>query len=381
MDSAVFKEHPIQSIVSRTGSFPLRVAYESLKEWGEKDSVVLDPFCGKGTTLFAARMLGYSAYGLDVAPEAVVCASSKMLDIKLSDTIQYVSDLSTDYNDGEQIPPEVKVFYSDYTLSQILSIKHQLLSDLRTNKSNTWNKALLATAAMLGILHGHASYSLSVPCAHAYAMAPSYVSRYTAEHGLIKPDKDVKQCLSRKIERCLKYPLPDPVPSSVKIGSVFDCLKIFPKLENAVDIVFTSPPYLNSQTYAKDNWLRHWFLSYDYRNIQHEYLATNSISRYSELMLKAFMNIVKLLKVGGYFICIAGDVNLRRSRNGEIVVDTFETGDFLADLCESTTLGLKIVSEEEHIVSSHSRYLHSLSKSNGHGKKDITERMFVAVKV
>jgi DNA modification methylase len=50
--------HPVQALMSRTGSFPLHVAYSLLRKYTQPPAVVFDPFCGKGTSLLAARLLG-----------------------------------------------------------------------------------------------------------------------------------------------------------------------------------------------------------------------------------------------------------------------------------------------------------------------------------
>ena len=56
-------------------SFPLRVLAraKAQTEW------VLDPFCGRGTTNFAARMLGLPSIGIDISQIAVAIARAKLV--------------------------------------------------------------------------------------------------------------------------------------------------------------------------------------------------------------------------------------------------------------------------------------------------------------
>jgi hypothetical protein len=54
--------------------FPLRV----LGRNAQRGDWVLDPFCGRGTTLFAARLLGLPAVGIDSSPIAIAIAQAKI---------------------------------------------------------------------------------------------------------------------------------------------------------------------------------------------------------------------------------------------------------------------------------------------------------------
>jgi hypothetical protein len=54
--------------------FPLRV----LQRHGRPREWVLDPFCGRGTTNFAARLLGMPSYGVDSSPVAAALACAKL---------------------------------------------------------------------------------------------------------------------------------------------------------------------------------------------------------------------------------------------------------------------------------------------------------------
>ena len=261
-------KHPVQTIMSRTGSFPLEIAYNLVQQYSKPGSVIFDPFCGKGTTLLAARLHNCPTYGIDIAPEAVVCSYAKILDVTLDDVCDYVSGLNINARSVGGIPSSIHTFFNAYTLSQILSLRESIICDTYSKDRYKRINALFTLASLLGILHGHASYSLSISSSHAYSMSPRYVREYAIKHGLKPPIRDVKKCLITKITRCLKVPLPRFVLSDVRRGSALFCSSIFPELINNVDLIITSPPYLNAQTYAKDNWLRLWLLGYNYKELQ-----------------------------------------------------------------------------------------------------------------
>lgn len=322
-------------------------------------------------------MLGYSAYGMDVAPEAIICSSAKMVGVTLGEVEKYVRKLPTPSKHTKAVPAPQNTFFHPSTFAQILILRDRLLNDLQSANTIKKDCATITLAGLLGILHGHASYSLSVSSAHAFSMSPGYVADYARMHGLTPPMQDVKACLIRKISRCLSIELPMKVPYQVVLGSAFSCSDLFAKLIGKVDLILTSPPYLNAQTYAKDNWLRLWLLGYDYRDLQSDYLQTGSISRYEDKMKSVFIELSAMLKTGGRLICIAGDVNSGSNGKREV----FKTGLSLARICDSAASGMEVENRERHKVLSNNRYLHSISQSNGHSEHDLIERIFVARKL
>jgi len=374
-------DHSIHSIMSRTGSFPIRVASRLLEEYAHSKALVLDPFCGKGTTLLAARLLGLPVVGMDIAPEAVLCSLAKMQDIEMDAVKAYIKKIRLGKPSLDRVPDDVRCFFSDHTLSQLLSIRNAFSCDIDDPGSENHAEAIFSMALLLGILHGHASYSLSVPSAHAYSMAPNYVRKYSEKNGLTPPDQDVKECLCKKLTRCLKDQLPPPVPYEVVQGNATTCATDLANLTGKIDVILTSPPYLNAQTYAKDNWLRLWLLGYDYKSLRSHYIQTGSIEKYKTYMTNVFRQLSHLLKTSGVVICIAGTVTKTSRSKGKPIKHAFNTGDFLAKLVTNNDFGLKLFKYDEHLVPSSLRYYHSLTKTNGHKPKDLVETVFIAKKV
>src|SRR6202042_2462436 len=61
--------------------FPLDFPMRAL-QGAEPGEWCLDPFCGRGTTLFAARLLGLRAVGIDVNPVATAIARAKLVTVR-----------------------------------------------------------------------------------------------------------------------------------------------------------------------------------------------------------------------------------------------------------------------------------------------------------
>ncbi len=67
-----FKEHPAPFPLE----LPTRIIYSIFDE--EKNKVVLDPFCGIGTTLVASKLLGHNYIGVDISSEYIKIAENRL---------------------------------------------------------------------------------------------------------------------------------------------------------------------------------------------------------------------------------------------------------------------------------------------------------------
>jgi hypothetical protein len=310
-----------------------------------------------------------------VAPEAVICSIAKQVDVAQFAVLEYIHRLRlTRPSVRTEIPANILAFFHPETLAQILGIRESLLADLRNSNEARRNNAVFCLAALLGILHGHATYSLSIPSAHAYSMSPNYVMQYALKHALNAPERDVKACLVAKISRSLAFPIPPASEFRLVRADARTVESTFPELHDSVDLVITSPPYLNAQTYAKDNWLRHWLLGADMKTLSREYIQTGSVEKYTTFMRHLCRSLAKLVRSGGKVICIAGEVRLRNHKG---TINTIDVTDILID-CLNQSGSFVVLGAEEQVILSSKRYYHALVNSGGHSRVPLTEKTIIA---
>jgi tRNA G10 N-methylase Trm11 len=306
------KLDPAHSMMSRVGGFPAPLARYIIAAYSEPCDIVFDPFCGKGTSLLEAALLGRQPVGGDIAPDAVLVSRAKCAHIRFVDVANYVESLiDTKKHLLKGISPDVRLFFHPNTFQQLLSIRVQLLDDLGNTRRR--ELATFVCGVLLGILHGHSRLSLSLPCNQCFAMAPSYVRRYVNDHGLIRPKRNVKDSILRK---CMEY---FPRPALKYRAAVFEdtaeaCDKYLKSKKGMVNLVVTSPPYLNRQTYIKDSWLRLWFLGHD-RHEQHaRSMETGNIPVFVDSMKRALASIEAVLARKGVIALVCGQA---RTATGE----------------------------------------------------------------
>lgn len=257
------KENALNAICPYFTMFPLEYPNRVLKKHLKDKSVVLDPFCGRGTTLFSARKFGFSAWGIDSSPVAVAIAKAKLASCDIDAPLELAAELISDIESAEL--PDTPFFRSAYhrsTLRDICALREGLLG----LENETDASSILLRAAVLGCLHGPLSkhvenagyFSNQMP--RTYAPKPDYAVRFWKERDLKAPKIDVLRVLRRKIERLAGLDQASPCPISHVLHGDAQSEELFQSISTVPSIVITSPPYYGMRTYVQDQWLRNWFL-------------------------------------------------------------------------------------------------------------------------
>ena len=242
--------------------FPLRFPLAILSRLAHSSDVVLDPFCGRGTTNFAARLLGLTTIGVDSSPIAIAMTEAKLATPMVSPK-HIISEAKEIL--GRKIDCNVPagIFWSsayrNSVLLDICKLRESLLGNCRSAK----RKAL--RAIMLGALHGPlrkegTSSYFSNQAPRTYAPKPNYAISFWRRMGCRAPHVDVLEIIAARAVRYYTANL----PSVNYVIKQADSRKAFILqrmcAEHQPKFIITSPPYYGLRTYVSDQWLRNWFL-------------------------------------------------------------------------------------------------------------------------
>lgn len=262
MALAYRKENALNAICPYFTMFPLEYPNRVLKRHQTHAPVILDPFCGRGTTLFAARSRGLTAWGIDSSPIAVAIARAKLASCNIESPLELAEEIISETNPTEI--PDTPFFLAAYhheTLKKLCALREGLLS----LKEET-DASIILRAAALGCLHGpinklpeNAGY-FSNQMPRTYASKPDYAVKFWKKRDLLPPKVNVQKVLRRKIERITGLPTQSPNSFTQVLHGDAQSTDTFAKIKGAPSIVITSPPYYGMRTYVQDQWLRNWFL-------------------------------------------------------------------------------------------------------------------------
>ncbi len=282
--------------------------------------LVFDPFLGRGTTIVEAALLGRRVAGCDINPLSSILTAPRLH----PPTIRGVCDrlASFDWNYDGELNEELLTFYHPHTLREICALRLRLSplnGDRNGREIDGWIR-MVATNR----LTGHSAGFFSV-----YTLPPNQAitlkrqQRINELRNQVPPRRSVPELIIRKTESLLqnvsesdRLRLRKAASDAVLLTGSSDRT---PEIaESSIDLIVTSPPFLDVVDYATDNWLRCWFNGIDEKEIT--IWRFRKSHEWAEAMQRVFGELRRVLKPGGYIAFEVGEVRSGKLRMEELVI-------------------------------------------------------------
>ncbi len=266
---------------------------------------VCDPFMGRGTTLIEAALQRRWPVGNDVNPLAALLARPRLSPPSMDEIERRLVEV--DWNAGEIEREDLLAFYHLQTLRQICALRRYLLES-PADSARDWIRMVA-----LNRLTGHSPGFFSV-----YTLPPNQAVsvqaqvKINARRGQTPPPRDVAKLIIKKSRALLADGAPPPHPAAlIGVGDAWD----MPFIQTAsVQLIVTSPPFLDVVDYAGDNWLRNWFAGVDGAAVK---IATHrSEVEWQEMARAAMREFARILAPGGHVAFEVGEV-----RGGKVLLE------------------------------------------------------------
>jgi len=300
--------HAFHAMCSYMAMFPPRLPHYFIEKFTRPDDVVLDPFCGRGTTPLEACVAGRIGIGVDLNPLAYALTRAKLDPPPLPHLLARVRELENDlfYSETDDVPDQIRMLFHPKTLRQLVYLREVL------EPAADSCDAFLA-AVIMGVMHGASNQSapsyLSISMPNTFSMSPNYIRTYVEKHGLKLKPIDVFGVLRRKLRALYRHE-PPAAPGFAYCDSI-DHLSRLPNpylRKKQVKLVVSSPPYLRVVKYGLYNWIRLWFLNVDPTQLDKSLAIYPRLDNYLKFMQRALRRIWRVLTPGGVCCLVVGDV-------------------------------------------------------------------------
>lgn len=239
--------------------FPLDFAFEVVRRYSSVGDGVLDPFAGRGSSIFAAASQERIGYGIEINPVGWLYGRVKLHPATRARVLCRLQEMGKDLPAYASAADDLPEFFS-YCYCE--DVRRFLLKSRTELAWKTSRVDATLMSLILVYLHGKTGSALSNQMRQGKAMSPDYSVRWWTERGLVPPNLDAVEFLKPRINwRYAKGKLTG-TDSRVFLGN---SIQILPRLANAerrpeFKLLFTSPPYCGITNYHYDQWLRLWML-------------------------------------------------------------------------------------------------------------------------
>ncbi len=268
----------------------------------EPSDAVYDPFMGRGTTPIQAALMDRHAFGNDANPMSVMMTRPRLNTPELRDVEFRLGEVPWDVSELTLDDKRFGVFFHPATLRQIVALRSWLSEREEAGTFDAVDDWIRLVA--MSRLTGHSPGFFSV-----YTLPPNQAasiesqSRINERRGQTPPGRDVKALILRKSRSLLRHGRLHSPMIDLNCGDA----KNTPHIPtDSVDLVVTSPPFLDVVNYQSDNHVRAWFSGID---IDAQPIATpSSTEDWQRFTGDVLLELCRVVKPGGVICYEVGEV-------------------------------------------------------------------------
>ena len=283
---------------------------------------VYDPFSGRGTTVIEAGLLGRRVTSNDANPLSRILTRPRFF-IPLEKEVAARLEKIAPRNEAKA-GIDLSMFYEPKTERAIVTLRDYLLEREETRETDavdSWIR-MVATSRLTGHSPGFFSVYTLPP---NQAVSPDRQVLINTQRKQVPEYRNIRDLILRKTRSLVRGLSPEECSNLKKAGT--DGLFLTGDSRNtpaipdeSISLTVTSPPFLDTVQYAKDNWLRCWFNGLDGEGIERDLTVTRSLESWCRVMEATFRELFRVTVPGGHVAFEVGEVRRGRIRLDEQVL-------------------------------------------------------------
>ena len=242
--------------------FPTSFADFVVSEYSNVGDTILDPFAGRGTSIFSSVIAGRKAIGMELNPVGWIYSQTKLSPSPKEKVLARIKRIEAraDFHrkDAYALPLFFRRCFSLEVRSFLLAARSGL--QWQTDPVDRTVMGFLLTH-----LHGKITDSLSNQMRQTKSMAPNYAVEWWSKNNYQAPEIDIEEFFEKKLQWRYAKGVPKGARGTVLLGDSVELTRtIRGKLGDygvsRPALIFTSPPYFGITNYHYDQWIRLWLL-------------------------------------------------------------------------------------------------------------------------
>lgn len=274
--------------------------------------VVYDPFMGRGTTPLESALAGRRVVGNDVNPLSTMLIEPRLDLPTLLEVKERLEKI--DWSGEADASDDLLVFYHPQTLRELCALRRHFLT-AELDHVDRWIR-MVAVNRLTGHSPGYFSV-YSLPPNQAVSVEAQ--RKINAKKNQVPEPRDVRALILKRTKSLLSACDQETLVALARARetALFTTgpASSTPEIASgSVDLVVTSPPFLDVVDYAADNWLRCWFCGIDPKAVA----ITNAskLPEWRSAMAFVFRELARVLAPGGHVAFEVGEV-----RGGKIKLE------------------------------------------------------------
>ncbi len=268
------------------------------------NDVVYDPFMGRGTTPLEAALAGRRVIGNDVNPLSTMLVEPRLRPPSITDVRTRIA--SIDWRDCGELREDLLVFYHRDTLRLLSALRRHLMRP-NIDDVDRWIR-MVAVNRLTGHSPGYFSVKTLPP---NQAVSIEAQRKINAKNSQTPEPRDVAALILKRskslLSTCDAATMTALSEASKTARFMTAKAHSTPLIASgSVDLVVTSPPFLDVVDYAGDNWLRCWFCGIDPDSV--EITNAGKLPEWRSVMASVFRELARVLRADGHVAFEVGEV-------------------------------------------------------------------------